>query len=271
MNLSPLLLLAGLGPVVAEAADKALPPGVQALEELKNGASPKNAVQNRFFLKSRRFELTPMIGFIGGNSFASRYTASVALGYHFSEQLMLEAFVGFSPDLDRADVSGLVSVLIDRAERDPDFTQPFDKTMLDATLGVRWSPVYGKINILGETVVNFDFFVSVGLGFVLQNEWTASYNPDHEDDNSLPFFLTQKGATETRLAPNIGFGVNFFLSQLVALRLDGRLMMIVDDIPDYRPDDEITFDGQLRVVPEVNAAVGVAFFFPKMKPRLYDF
>lgn len=277
MTRSSLLVLAGSWLMSAapdaHAAEDDLPPGVQALDELRNGAKPKNAVQNRFFLKSKRFELTPMVGLQAGNSFASRYLLpSLTLGYHFSEQLMLEAYVAYLPDLGKSDVSTLVPLLIQQAESNDDFRQPFEKTTLDAALGVRWSPVYGKINILGEAVANFDFYTTLGIGFVLQNQYYAVKNDQYQDGQPITsFYDLVPDGSQPLIAPHVGIGANFFLSQMIALRLDGRMSLIVDDLPVYDPDEAEGLAGQKRLVTEFNTSLGVAFFFPKMKPRLYDF
>ncbi len=276
MSRSSIVVLAGLWLLAAPdalAAEGELPPGVQALDELRNGVKPKNAVQNRFFLKSKRFEITPMVGLQAGNSFASRYMLpALTLGYHFTEQLMLEAYVAYQPDLGKGDVSTLVPLLIQQAENTSGFRQPFEKTTLDAALGVRWSPVYGKINILGETVANFDFYTTLGIGFVLQNQYYAVKNEQYQDGQpASSFYDLVPDGSQPLIAPHVGIGANFFLSQTIALRVDGRFSLIVDDIPIYDPDEAESLAGQKRLVTEFNTSLGVAFFFPKMKPRLFDF
>lgn len=267
------VLLAGLGLSVAlqaaHAAEGETPPGVEALEEFRTGAKPPNPVQNRFFLKTKRFEVTPLLGFGPNNAFADRFpTASLGFGYHFTEQLALSGIFTYAPDLGKNDVKALVPILLNRAD-DPDFQQPFDKVTLAASLGVTWSPVYGKINILGETVLNFDFFAFLGVGFVLQNEYVAIENSNVPDGASLnDTFNITPGESEVRFAPAIGFGGNFFVSQTVAIRLDARFFLFPDDLPQYDPTEPV--EGT-RLNSFFNAAIGVAFFFPKMKPRLYDF
>src|SRR5690606_11358490 len=88
MNRSPKAVLAGVGlafvlPFTAHAQDERKPPGIEALEELREGRKPPSPVQNRFFLKAKRFEITPMVGSSPNNPFASRFSVSLALAYHF--------------------------------------------------------------------------------------------------------------------------------------------------------------------------------------------
>lgn len=272
MNLSRTLLLAGfgvLGTSTATAAERAeTPPGVVALEAFRNPDTRRNPVQNRFFLKSRRFEITPMLGTVPNNAFASRFTISVGLGYHFTEQLSLQALIGFAPDLVKRDVKSLVPILLQQAA-DDSFEQPFDKTTLSATIGVGYAPVYGKINLLGETVLNFDFYGFIGLGMVVQNEYFATRSPTADQaTTNAEFFDLERTQTEVRAAPTIALGANFFLSQLVALRLDGRMGIIIDDRPTY--DRDVPVPG-LRAVTQFTVSAGIAIFVPKMKPRITEF
>jgi len=267
MPRNTLLLLAALGSAAPALAADETPPGVEALDEFRNGAARKDSVQNRFFLKSKRFELTPEIGLVPNNPFASRFTVSLGFGYHLNEQLSIGGFVGFSPDLGTNDLKSLTARLLALAD-DDDFRQPLDKVTLSTAFGVTWAPLYGKINLFGEAVLNFDFYMHVGMGLVIQNEYAAFANPDAESPNDDDYVRLEKGASELRAAPTLGFGGNFFLTQSVALRLDGRFMFIVDDKPVYDVDNP---PEGLRAVTMFTASVGVSIFFPKMKPRVFEF
>lgn len=270
MNLPRTLLLAGFGVLgtvePARAADT--PPGVQALEQFRNPDKRRNPVLNRFFLKSRRFEITPTFGTVPNNSFASRFTVSLNLGYHLTEKLSVQANFAFAPDLGKRDVKSLVPILLQQSS-DQNFEQPLDKTTLSGSIGVGFAPVYGKINILGETVLNFDFYGFLGIGLAVQNEFYAARSASFDSATTLSetFDLT-KTATEVRAAPTIAIGANFFLTQLVALRLDGRMAIIIDDKPAYDRDNP---PPGLRAITQFNLSAGLAFFIPKMKPRLTDF
>ncbi len=247
------------------AAEDEEAPGVAALEEFRNGTKERNPVLNRFFLKSKRFELAPMLGVVPNNPFARRFTASLGFGYHFTEQLALGGMFSFAPDLGDRDVKSLTDILLQRATED-DFRQPVDKVTLSAALGLSWAPIYGKINLLGETVVNFDFYAFVGIGFAVQTEYAAVENPNATTVQD--FIILEKGATEFRVAPTIAFGGNFFITQTIALRIDGRFALVPDDKPVY---DTANPPEGLRLLTLFTASAGLSFFFPKMKPRLYDF
>ncbi len=277
MNPTRTLLLAGLGvlgtafggvtPAHAAGTDDA-PPGVEALEAFRNPEPRRNPVTNRFFLKSRRFEITPLLGTVPNNAFSSRFTVSVNLAYHLTEQLSVQAMISFAPDLGKRDVKSLVPILL-RQSSDQSFEQPLDKVTLSTAIGVGYAPVYGKINLLGETVLNFDFYGFLGIGLVTQTEYyaTRSANADNAQTNDEYFDLTPS-QNEVRAAPTLALGANFFLSQLVALRLDGRMLLVIDDKPAYDRDNP---PPGLRAISQFQVSAGIAIFVPKMKPRITDF
>ena len=53
----------------AEAADKDASPGLEAIDTFRNGEKSRNAVENRFFLKQERFEISPVVGYVPNNPF----------------------------------------------------------------------------------------------------------------------------------------------------------------------------------------------------------
>jgi outer membrane beta-barrel protein len=252
---------------------RAASPGLDAIEEYKRGRLAHTAVENRFFIKEKRFELAPMVGYVPNNPYARRYTAGVAVAYHFNETIAAQAQVFVSPDLGEGDVKGLVGVLLQRAfnsssDAEVEFQQPLDKVTLGANFGAVWSPFYGKINLVGETVLNMDFYLYGGAGIVSKHNYYATFD---EAGAALtppdPVQLENLG-NEVKVGPYIGIGQNYFLNRVMSFKLDFRSALWVDNTPQYDPNVEST---QQRVYNNVILSGGVAFFLPNMKPRLYDF
>jgi outer membrane beta-barrel protein len=258
-------------------AARAEGPAVEALDRSQAGVHPKPAVENRFFLKESRFEISPLFGYVPNNPFARRYMAGGILGYHFSEALSAQAEVLYSPDNGENDLKPLVEVLLDRAANSgpgtvptgtavpTEFQQPLDKAILSAAFGPAWAPFYGKINLVGETVLSFDFYVFGGVGMVSKVNYIATYDENQTDGNFVE--LTSKG-NEVKVSFYAGVGQNYFVNQFMAVKIDIRGMFYVDNAPQYDPNVPETGS---RLYNNVIASAGLAFFFPKMKPRLYDF
>ena len=158
-----LVAAAGLAATASDTAFAADSPGLEAIDQFFDGNKSRQAVENRFFLKQERFEIAPIGGYVPNNPFAIRYVFGAILNYHFNEVISTEAQISYSPDLGEKDLKGLTSVLLDRAynastSESEGFQQPLDKVELSAAFGVAWSPFYGKINLVGETVLNFDLY-----------------------------------------------------------------------------------------------------------------
>jgi outer membrane beta-barrel protein len=247
-------------------------PGLEAMKEFKEGESRPGAIQNRFFLKEDRFEISPMAGYVPNNPFAKRYVPNAIVAYHFSEELAAEGQFQYSPDAGVSDLKGLAITLVQIAQTgagDAEFQQPLDKTTLAASFGVRYSPLYGKINLVGETVLNFDVYGTAGLGMVTLTKYYARFDSSIAPPDP-PVALVEYG-NEVKVAPSLGAGADFFLSQSVALKIDARMGLYVADVPDYEPETDNPTDGQQRLYNNFVASAGVSFFFPKMQPRLYNF
>ncbi len=275
--------LTSVGATTAHAAETESP-GLEALDSFREPNSARDAVRNRFFLKQGRFEVSPFFGYVPNNAFARRLVGGANLAYHFNETFAAQGQVGFSPDGNEGDVKQLTAVLLDRAyngnnnaqqftpggqavERKP-FQQPFDKVLLSATFGVSWAPIYGKINLAGETVLNFDFYGTLGAGIISKQNYIATYDEAATEEQRAAgdIMSLQALGNEVKVAPSIGVGGNFFVNQLMAVKLDARSAFYVDQKPQYDPDVPVA---EQRLYNNFVMSAGLGFFFPKMKPRLY--
>jgi outer membrane beta-barrel protein len=271
LSTAPAMLVLGL--LASPAARAADSPGAVALEDYSAGKRPPKAIENRYFLKEGRFELAPHFGYVPNNPMAVRYVVGGFLTYHLNETISFGADVAYSPDLGEKDLKGLVSVLLDRAfnaasNGSSDFQQPLDKVTLAADFGVNWAPIYGKINLLGETVVNFDFYLFAGAGSFTKTNYIAVYDASTAASGDVVALEPAAEPNETKFGPVIGLGQNYFITQSLALKLDARSAFYVDQKPQYDPDVPVT---EQRLVNNFTASVGIGVYFPAMKPRLYEF
>jgi outer membrane beta-barrel protein len=242
---------------VAEAA-----PADNAIEIFRNGPERKDVVQNRFFLKTGRFELAPMGGAVPNNPMVKRYLGGLQLAYHFSETFAAGGQLLYSPDLGVSDLKGLTDTLVRIATSSGgSFQQPVDKMILGATFSAQWAPVYGKINILGETVLNFDLYGQAGIGMLAIQKAYAKLDAGNLAYDSSP-------GSSVKIPLSLGVGLNIFINQGMSFKLDARSLMYVDKEPDYGNVGE-QLDSRLYSAFAVTTGLG--FYFPKMKPRLSDF
>lgn len=261
---SALLVAATLGAAAPALADD---PGHEALEDFRTREVKRPAITNRFFLKQNRFEVAVIGGLVPNNPFAKRYVGGLDLAYHLSEEFAFEGMLAYSPDLGIDDLKGLTSALVIIAQGNSSgtFQQPLDKVTLSAAFSARWSPLYGKINLVGETVLNFDLYVTGGIGMLAKQNYFAVY------DSASPVYVAlvqQNPPNEVEIAPVLGTGMNFFLTPGMALKLDARMSLFIDNKPQYDPNEVVV---EQRLYNNFVVAAGLGFYFPKMRTRLYNF
>jgi outer membrane beta-barrel protein len=239
-------------------------PAQNALEA-RNQDNTQDVVQNRFFLKEGRFELSGTAGYVPNNPMVQRFSGGFLGAYHLNERFAAEGAVMYFPDLGSNDLKGLTQKLVEIANSrssGSNFEQPVEKMMLGATVAARWSPIYGKINLLGENVLNFDLYLTGGFGMISTKAYYAY--ADENDSVQLRF-------EGNRVHPPItaGLGTNLFVNQSLAVKLDVRSLIYRAPAPIYDPNQADL--NEYRIYNDIVTSVGISYFIPKMKPRLMDF
>ena len=143
-------------PVDAGAADAdlALDEATEEIKRLIKVVPPKT------FLKLGRFEAVPNVGFVTNDPFLNRYMIGVGLGYHLTEIFAIEGNLAYSPDLGRGDWKPITEQLVDKNHVSPDIS----KLQLVANGTFLFSPIYGKVALNGNRIINFDIYGAFGMG-----------------------------------------------------------------------------------------------------------
>jgi outer membrane beta-barrel protein len=117
------------------------------------------AVQRKAFLVNSAVELTLM----GSASFADRFVQSFGVAgagtYHLAENFGLQVFGLFMFPSD----SGLTDEILEEGMLTPEVAK-LTQMLWAGGLGAEWSPIYGKIELFGASLGNFNFFVNIGAG-----------------------------------------------------------------------------------------------------------
>jgi outer membrane beta-barrel protein len=154
-------------------------------------------VQNRTFSKKGKVEFSLMTGVIYSDPFLNVNLVGGSVGYHLSE------YLAFQVTAYRDLVSPSTAL------------QTFQQTLGATTntnmprgyLGgeAMWSIFYGKLSVLGKSIIYYDFHVLGGLG-----------GTD-----------TESG---TNITPTVGLGQRFYLSKTISVKLDYRLQYYKENI-----------------------------------------
>ncbi len=148
-------------------------------------------VQNRTYSKKGRLEFSLLGGVLYSDPFLNIKTLGGSLGYHLSEYVSFHV-MGFK---EYANPSSALNTFQETLGATTNTNIP--KYYFGAeTMG---SIFYGKLSVLGKSIIYYDFYVTGGAGGT----------------------NTESG---TYITPNAGLGQRFFLNKNFSIRMDYRLM-----------------------------------------------
>lgn len=153
-------------------APSAPPPGGAAAKPtdpkgVKKGPFPRiaddeetiYAVQRKAYLVNRKVELTPMISASFGDRFVRTFAPAGSVTYHMAENFGLELFGAYMFPTE----SSLTKEILDKGKLQPEIAK-LTQMLWAAGLGFQWSPIYGKIQMFGTQLGNFNFYLGAGAG-----------------------------------------------------------------------------------------------------------
>jgi len=121
-------------------------------------------VRNRLYGVAGRFEISPGVGFSLVDRLTKHINLTVGLGYHFSDSWSLELRAGYALSGHTALADQVAADFLQKnIQLVDDFTSLWEMKG-SAVLGVRWSPIYGKISLLAEVPVHFQTYLWLGGG-----------------------------------------------------------------------------------------------------------
>jgi outer membrane beta-barrel protein len=177
------------------------------------------ALPRKRFLKIGRWEAAPHVGFVTNDPFINRYLLGASVAHHFTEVFAVELVSSFSPDFGRGDWKPITEQLVEENQVSPDIS----KILFYGNLNFQFSPIYGKVSVLGRRIVNFDLFGTFGTGLVYTRDDLEALQAEDDPDAI---------ATQAQYHPTTNFGGGFriILNENLAIRLEGRSMIYVETV-----------------------------------------
>lgn len=117
------------------------------------------AVQRKAYLVDGKFELTPLLAASFTDRFVQTFAPAASVTYHVAENFGIELFGGYMFPTE----SGLTVEILQKGKLTPE-TAKLTQMLWAAGLGVQWSPIYGKVQLFGASLGNFNFYVGAGVG-----------------------------------------------------------------------------------------------------------
>lgn len=188
---------------------------------LKRG-SEVGVVQKKVFTKRMRFEFTPaLLGSIINEPFIDTYLYGFGISGHFTDNFGIETLYFLSKASDNA--------LNRNLQNDYGKEVVAGKTKSFFNLNLLWTPIYGKLSLISNYILQLDTYFTAGIG-------------------------TTRTSIGTSITYNVGMGQRFFVTKWLALRADIR---------NYLHEEKrgpIVINKQNLVV-----AIGTSIFFPARK------
>ncbi len=195
-----LALLAG----APDPAAQAEPPG------LSSWIPP---VSGRLYGVADRFELTPGVGVSLEDPFVQKLIPQLSAGYHFGESFYLGLKLGYALGFSSGVAQSCTAAGTGLSCQGPSAAElaslPGQMTGFGLLEG-GWTPLYGKLRLVGDTVLHFDLSLLLGAGVIL-----AGVPAPVGSGATAP-----TGAAAPALGP--GLGEHFFVSDRVAIALELR-------------------------------------------------
>ncbi len=169
-------------------------------------------VSGRLFSVAGKLEVTPGLGFSLADPFLEKIIPQLSIGYHLDEAFYLGAKLGYGLSFSAGEANACASVGSGLSCGGPTSAQLAELPGQMSGFGLvefGWTPIYGKLRLVGDEVLHFDFSLLLGAGAILAG---------------LPAAPDGTTAAKTTVAPALGPGVGerFFVSDGMAVALELR-------------------------------------------------
>jgi outer membrane beta-barrel protein len=173
-------------------------------------------IQRKNFLKLGRFEASPHAAFVANDPFLNRYIVGTGLAYHVTEVFAVEGTFDFAPDLGEGDWKPLTTQLVNENSVSPDIS----KLTMFGSFTFQYSPIYGKLAIVGRDIIFFDVYGNFGMGFTRTTDDLAALQAEGEPRAQATEF-------QTHPTTNFGGGLRIIFGESVAARVEARSMVYI--------------------------------------------
>jgi outer membrane beta-barrel protein len=169
----------------------------------------KVAVRNRLFTVAGRWELGGNFGLALVSRLTDHYNLNISGAYNFNEWLAVEARAGYAISLHSSLASQVqkdfyTNTSVSKANDMSDLWE----MKVNGIVGVRFQPIYGKINLLAEVPLHFQIYGWLGGGAGLFGRESLVICPVKTNSKECGEYFT-----ESKVSPivSIALGFRFFL------------------------------------------------------------
>lgn len=220
-------------------------------------------IQRKFFLKYRRLEVAPHVGYVGNDNFIRRLHLGLGIAYHINDILGIELNVGYMPNLGATDYKPLTL----RFQREDEVVPDISRVVFSGLVGATVSPIYGKVELGALRIINYDLFFTAGAGVVHTVDDTAiikspcdGLTPRErkgDDQRENGCYLVD----QWHFASFFGGGIRIVFNKWIGIKLDVRNITHIEQA--WRSGDV-----GLEMKHSLLVSFGASFFLPP-EPRKF--
>lgn len=161
-------------------------------------------VQRRSYIKDGKIDVTVNGGIVPNDDFLVYYLTGLRVGYHFAESFSVEG--SFHAAFES--LSGLSDYLKNESSIGLKDAQIREFIKFFYNVSVLWSPIYGKISVLGQKLAHFGMYTGLGIGMMHTEGYENPENPEAQP--------------QTKPAANAIVGFRWHLTNELSLRTEYR-------------------------------------------------
>jgi outer membrane beta-barrel protein len=137
-------------------------------------------VRNRLFSVKDRLEVTGSFGLVPVPRLVEHYDFTAGVAYNAFETFAFEVRGGYALSRHSGLATRIAQTFLARdpnagAQQQVDDLSGLWQMGLNATAGVRWAPIYGKLSLMAELPVHFQAYVSAGAGMASLHRQSLVY------------------------------------------------------------------------------------------------
>jgi outer membrane beta-barrel protein len=173
---------------------------------LGNASNEIQVVQNRKYTKAGKLEIGLLGGWVSADPFLNINAYGAFIGYHFSESIGVRALYWKESS---SNTSGYTEV---QTQDGIVVNTSAPKSLVGGEF--QFTPVYGKVSLLGSSIVYYDLSLFAGVG----RQQTESF-----------------GQTFNAITPIVGIGQQFFFGKIFSVGVDYRILHYSETVIDGQP------------------------------------
>jgi outer membrane beta-barrel protein len=213
------------------------------------------SVRRQLLYRSGRVELQPTVAISAGDAYMRNLMAGANLSYYFTNGIgigLTGAYGAFHPETKLG--GNVRQALADNA--DPNSSSlNYSYTQWTAGLEFKFVPIFGKFNLMNNTVVRYDFHLMAGMTVIGQDACTA--NSASADCMESEGGQIDDSLVGVRPAATLGLGARVFLGDAYAINLQVRDQLYRRAELSTSAGDNAEFTNNLFV------SLGFSFFLPQ--------